>query len=62
MNDHHLNIPLATLKRYLMLVGKHLTLIQWYKDKAMLNAIEEMQKTLKAMYVEALNDDMKMEL
>ena len=62
MNDHHPNVPLVTLKKYLMLVGKHLTLVQQYKDKAMLDAIVEMQKTLKAMYAEALNDDTKMEL
>ena len=47
---------------YLVLARKHLTLVQWYKDKDTLNTMEDMHQTLQAMLAEAQNNDMKMDL
>ena len=45
-----------------MLARKHLALVQRYKDKDTLNAVEDMHRTLQAMLAEAQNDDTKMDL
>lgn len=55
-------IPIKSLKSFLELTRKQLTILQRYEDKAMISEVQDIQRTLRALLAAVQNDDTNKEL